>query len=119
MDGNDPDLEAFESNHLAIIWAREWVKTAALVSTLCQNASDPQSVGISSRDDHDTSTEWKIEHISTLLQAAGLQGKLIEEQYLPTVPVPVHSMECVYNLAAEPDREWLKLQILGYVQIDR
>ena len=40
----------------------------------------------------------------------------VKEQYLPTVPVPVHSMEIVYNLAAEPDRELFKLPITGYVQ---
>ena len=34
-----------------------------------------------------------------------------EEQYLPTFPVPVHRMEFFDNLAAEPDRELLKLPI--------
>ena len=50
--------------------------------------------------------------ISTLLPATSQQGKLmktqfqppvlaaVEEQYLPTVPVPVNSMEVFYNLAA-------------------
>ena len=49
MDTNDPDLEAFESN-LGIIRARELGKTAALASNLYLNASDPQSVGLSSKD---------------------------------------------------------------------
>ena len=40
----------------------------------------------------------------------------MEEQYLPTVPVPVHHMEMFYNWAAEPDRELLKLPVQGYVQ---
>ena len=40
----------------------------------------------------------------------------VEEQYLPTVPVPVHYIEFFYNWAAEPDRELLKLPIRGYVQ---
>ena len=37
----------------------------------------------------------------------------MEEQYLPTVPVPVHRMDMFYNSAAEPDRELLKLSIRG------
>ena len=37
----------------------------------------------------------------------------MEEQYLPTVPVPVHRMEI---FTAEPDRILLKLPISGYVQ---
>ena len=40
----------------------------------------------------------------------------MEEQYLPTVPVPVHRIEIFYNAAAETDREFLKLPIRGYVQ---
>ena len=43
----------------------------------------------------------------------------MEEQYLPTVPVPVHHMEIFHSLVSElpePDRELLKLQIQGYVQ---
>ena len=45
--GNDPDLEAFESNLPVITRARKLVKYAALVSNLCPNASDPHSVGAS------------------------------------------------------------------------
>ena len=46
--------------------------------------------------------------ISTLLLLAGKTYEyavrtVVEEQYLPTVPVPVHSMESFYNSAAEPD----------------
>ena len=37
-------------------------------------------------------------------------------QYLPTGPVPVYSMEFLYNSAAEPNWELLKLPIRGYVQ---
>ena len=50
MDSNDPDLEAFESNLSAIIWARQLGKTAELVSNLCPNPSDPQSIRVSSKD---------------------------------------------------------------------
>ena len=49
--GNDPDLEAFESNLPVITRARKLVKYAALVSNLCPNASDPHSVGAYSKDD--------------------------------------------------------------------
>ena len=33
----------------------------------------------------------------------------VEEQCLPTVPVPVHCMEMFYNSAAEHDRKLLEL----------
>ena len=122
MDCDDPDLQPFESNPCRILLERELSQAAALVSYLCLNASDTQSIGVSSkdnarreapcgtsfqsdsedlRDDHETSSEWKFEgHIyfeagrwsaektyEDAVQAA------VEEQYLPTVPVPVHLME--------------------------
>ena len=34
----------------------------------------------------------------------GSTAAAVEDQYLPTVPVPVHHMESFYNSAAEPDR---------------
>ena len=40
MDCNDPDLEAFDSNLRAIIWARELDETAALLFNICPNASE-------------------------------------------------------------------------------
>ena len=40
----------------------------------------------------------------------------MEEQYLPTVPFSVHSIEMFYNLAAKTARAMLKLPIRGYVQ---
>ena len=46
VDCDDPDLEAFEPTLCAIVQVRVLDKTATLVSNLCQNASDPQSVGI-------------------------------------------------------------------------
>ena len=49
MEGDDPGFEAFESNLSATIQARELGKNAALVSNLCLKASDPQSVGLSSK----------------------------------------------------------------------
>ena len=84
MDCYDPDFEAFVSNFRPILRARESGKTAALVSNLCPKASDPQYVGVSSKDDaqqesqcctsahcqsdsddlqddHETSTEWQFE----------------------------------------------------------
>ena len=64
--------------------------------------------------------------ISTLLLAAGgwPAGKTcedavrssVDELHLPTVPIPVQSIEMLYNSVAEPDRELLKLPIRGYVQ---
>ena len=64
MDGDDPDLEAFESNIRRIIRARESGKTAALVSNLCLNASDPQLVGVSSKErQRQCSTRIPLRHI--------------------------------------------------------
>ena len=40
----------------------------------------------------------------------------MEVQYLPTVPVPVHHTDMIYDSAAEPYRVLLKLLIRGYVQ---
>ena len=47
MDGEDPDLEAFEYDLRWMLWARVLGKTAALVSNLIPNLSDPHSVGLS------------------------------------------------------------------------
>ena len=61
LDCNDPDLKAFASefNLRQIFRARELVelKTAALVSNLFPNASDPQMVGVSSKEDAETLNE--------------------------------------------------------------
>ena len=147
MDSDDPDLEAFKkkSNLCRILRERGLGKAAALKSNLCPNSSDPQSIGISSKDnarrespcctssqsdsedlpeDHETSSEWKFEGHIYFEAGRWPAGKTyedavraaLEEQYLPTVPVPVHRMEIFYNSAAEPDRELLKLPIRGYVQ---
>ena len=40
----------------------------------------------------------------------------MEVQYLPTVPVPVHHTDMIYDSAAEPYRVLLKLLIRGYVR---
>ena len=50
MNRDDPDLEAFKSNVCQILEEKELGKAAALVSILCPNASDPQSLGVLSRD---------------------------------------------------------------------
>ena len=126
MDSNDPDLEAFESNLRRILLERELGKAAALVPNLCPYASDPQSISVSSKDnfrrespcgtssqldlevlpdDQETSSEWKFEghiYFSAGLWSSGKTyedavQEAVEEQYLPTVPVPVHSMEFFYN----------------------
>ena len=98
MDSDDSDLQAFESNLHAVIWVCELCKIAALVSKLCQNASDPQLVhilrkenaqhksrcGTSSHgqsdpdnltDGHETSTEWKFEGYLYFLAARWPAGK--------------------------------------------
>ena len=148
MDSYDPDLQAFESNLRRILRKRELGKAAALVSNLCPNASDPQSIGVSSKDifnvnppvahhlsssqldsevlqdDQETSSEWKFEghiYFSACRWSAGKTYEdtvraAVEEQYLPTIPVPVYRKEFFYNSAAEPDRESLKLPIQGFVQ---
>ena len=132
MDSDDPDLQAFESNLRRILREREIGKAAALKSNLCPNASDPQSIGVSSKDsarrdspcgtssqsdsedlpdDHETSSEWKFEGHIYFEAGRWPAGKTyedavraaVEEQYLPTVPVTVHRMEFFYNSAAEPD----------------
>ena len=116
MDSDDPDLEAFKSNLCLILRERELGKAAALVSNLCPNTSDPQSIGVSSKDsarrdspcgtssqsdsedlpdDHETSSEWKFEGHIYFEAGRWPAGKTyedavraaVEEQYLPTVPI--------------------------------
>ena len=119
-----------------ILRARESGKIAALMSNLCQNASDPPSVDVSSTsfhcqsysddlpDDHETSSELKIEghiyfavgHLSAGEPYEDAFRAAVEEQFSPTVPVLAHCMETFYNSAVEPDRALLKLPIQGYVQ---
>ena len=41
---------------------------------------------------------------------------VVEQQYLPKVPVPIQHMAIFYHSVAEPDRDVLKLAIRGYVQ---
>ena len=102
MDSDDPDLQAFESNLRRILREREIGKAAALKSNLCPNASDPQSIGVSSKDSarrdspvaHHLSRIRRIyqmitkhpqngssKGISTLKLAAGPQGKLMKTQF--------------------------------------
>ena len=106
------------------------------MSNLCPNASDSQSVSVSSKDtarreshsgtsshnqldlddlpeDHETSSEWKFERHIYFAAGRWPSGETYDDivraaveehsRYLPTVPVPVHSMEFFYNLAAEPE----------------
>ena len=82
MNSDNPHLQAFEFNLRRILRERDFGKAAALVSNLCPNASDPQSIGKSSEDnaryespcgtssqsdledlpdDNETSSEWKFE----------------------------------------------------------
>ena len=94
MNSDDPDLEAFKSNICRILGERKFDKAAALVSNLCPNASDPQSIGVSSKDnarrespcgtssqsdsedlpdDHETSSEWKFERHSGISKINGTE----------------------------------------------
>ena len=41
---------------------------------------------------------------------------VVEQQYLPKVPVPIQHMAIFYQSVAEPVRDVLKLLIQGYVQ---
>ena len=41
---------------------------------------------------------------------------MVEQQYLPKVPVPIQHMAIFYHSVAKPNRDVLKLHILGYVQ---
>ena len=74
-------------------------------------------------DDHETSSEWKFEEHIYFEAGRWPVGKTyedavraaVEEQYLPTVPVPVHRKESFYKSEAEPHMELLKLPIRGYV----
>ena len=128
-----------------VVRARDLGRTTALVpvSNLCPNASDCPSIGVLSKDNVQRDSlsatssrrlsysdagfsrwSWKIcrmkvRRTSLLCTCRWSVGEAyedavwaaVEEHYLPTVPVPVH-----HNLAAEPDRELLKLPIRGYVQ---
>ena len=41
---------------------------------------------------------------------------VVEQQYLPEVPVPIQHMAIFYHSVSEPDRDVLKVPIRGYVQ---
>ena len=90
MKCDDPDFGAFESNLCTIIWAGKLDKTAALVSNLCPDASDPQLVGVLSKEDAEQDSHcysathhllasliWKIHRmIIKHLQNKSLEGSL-------------------------------------------
>ena len=90
MDSDDPDLEAFESNLRRILRERELGKAAA---ALVDSEVLP--------DDQETSAEWKFEGHIYFSAGRWSSGKnyedavraAVEDQYLPTVPVPVHRMK--------------------------
>ena len=135
MGGNDSDLEAFESNLRRILHrqARELGETAALVPNLCQNAPDPQLVNMSSKDNaqsrrephgctssqsqsdlddiqdnHKTSSEnASLTGISTLLLAAGQQGKLMKTQFWQRWRRSIYQLFLFLSIA------WKVLQLCG------
>ena len=134
MNSDNPHLQASEFNLRRILRERDFGKAAVLVSNLCPNASDPQSIGESSKDnarcelpcgtssqsdsedlpdDNETSSEWKVEGHIYFEAGCWPAGKTyedavqaaVEEQYLPTVLIHIHHMEMFYNSAAESDRQ--------------
>ena len=104
MNGNDPDLEAFESNLHAIIRATDWGKTGALESlpecirpSICRRYDCVSTLNKNSTSAHHhliasllQTIHWMIlkhpqngssNDISTLLLADGSQGKLMKTQF--------------------------------------
>ena len=125
IDDDNPDLEAFVSNSRAIIQARELGQNAPLVSKLYSNASDPQLVRVSSKrclgvisgfsakmtlNKNPTAAHHLIASLICIIhhmilkhsQNGSSKGRhiwaAVEEQYLPTVSVPVHHTEFFYIL---------------------
>ena len=128
LDFDDPELDAFESNLVALIRVRELGKIAALLSNLCPNASDPQSAGvlwhtISLLVKLEQFTRWswirnihKMEVWRALLlrcwplvrrenlwrrfaSSCSLRGAVFTN-----CPVSVHQMETFHNSEAESDK---------------
>ena len=136
MDCDDPDFKAFESNLRATIQGKESGKSVQFLPehirpslgqlSSKENAQHESHKGTSSHGqsdfddlphDHETFTEWKFKGYLYFAAACWPADKIyeytvqveVEEQYLPAVPAPIHSMEIFNNLAAENNRELLKL----------
>ena len=141
MEVDDSDLDAFESATRAQLRARELAKIGALIPNLRPNAPVPQAMGKSSHEnaresqcgassheqsdsdespeDLEKSTEW-IFHGYLFFGSDGWRTDeayeaevraVVEQQYLPKVPVPVQQMAIFYHSVAKPDRDVLKLPI--------
>ena len=120
MDSDDPDLEAFESNLRARELGRtaalvsnlcpiaadsQWIgvssKDNAQRDSLCGTSSHRQSDSYDSLDDLENSAEWKFEGYLYFTGCRWSAGETyedalraaVEEQYLLTVPVPVHHLK--------------------------
>ena len=90
----------------------------------CGASSHEQSDSDESPEDLEKSTEWIFQGYLFF----GSDGwrtdeayeaevrAVVEQQYLPKVPVPVQHMAIFYDSTAKPDRDVLKMPIRGYVQ---
>ena len=126
MEVNDPDLDAFESATHAQLRARELGKIGALIPNLLPNAPVPEAVGKSSHEnaresqcctssheqpDSDESPEDLEKFTEWIFQGYFFFGSdgwstdeayeaevwaVVEQQYLPKVPVPVQHM-AIFN----------------------
>ena len=87
-------------------------------------SSHEQSDSEESQEDFEKCTEWIFQgylffgfngwHTDETDQAQ--VWAVVEQQYLPKVPVLVQYMATFYHAVAEPDKNVLKLPIQGYVQ---
>ena len=93
-------------------------------SPCCAASSHEQSDSDESLEDLEKSTEWIFQGYlffgsdgwrTNETYEAEVRA-VVEQQYLPKVPVPVQHMAIFYDSVAKPDRDVLKLPIRGYVQ---
>ena len=90
----------------------------------CGASSHEQSDSDESPEDLEKSTEWIFQgylffssdgwRTDETYEAEVLA--VVEQQYLPTILVPIQHMAFFYRSVAEPDRDVLKLPIRGYMQ---
>ena len=90
----------------------------------CGASSHEQSDSDESPEDLEKSTEWIFQgylffssngwRTDETYEAEVLA--VVEQQYLPKVPVPIQHMAIFYDSVAKPDRDVLILPIRGYVQ---
>ena len=97
---------------------------APLESQYCAASSHKHSDLDKSLEDLEKSTEWIFQGYLFFCSNGWRTDEtyeaevraLVEQQYLPKVPVSVQHMAIFYDSVAKPDRDVLKLPIRGYVQ---